>query len=123
MIEKIYATWVYVSDLERSVEFYRDRIGLPVKFATSDGWVEFDLGKTSFAILQRPTGKGPVVPQKTRIMFQTDDINTDKERLLEAGVVLIGDIRRESYGFLLTFEDPDGHWLELFEPDPAYSPR
>lgn len=122
MIQKIYATWVYVSDLERSVEFYRDRIGLPVKFRTHDGWVEFDLGETSFAILQRPTGKGPVVPQKTRIMFQTHNISADKERLHEAGVAWIGDIRRDSYGRILTFEDPDGHWLELFEPDPNYRP-
>jgi len=35
--------------------------------------------------------------------------------LISLGVKLIGDIREEPYGKLLTFEDPDGHWLEFFE--------
>ncbi len=30
-------------------------------------------------------------------------------------VKLIGAIRSESYGKLLTFEDPDGHWLEFYQ--------
>ena len=30
-------------------------------------------------------------------------------------VKLIGGVREESYGKLLTFEDLDGHWLEFFE--------
>ena len=53
-IRKIYACWVYVSDMEQSVRFYQD-IGFTVKFVEDDGvWVEFDLGETSFALLQRP---------------------------------------------------------------------
>ena len=51
-IRKIYACWVYVSDMAQSVRFYQD-IGFTVKFVEKDGaWVEFDLGETSFALLQ-----------------------------------------------------------------------
>ena len=48
-IKKIYACWVYVSDLQRSIEFYRN-IGFGIKLTDGD-WVEFEVGETSFAIL------------------------------------------------------------------------
>jgi metallothiol transferase len=114
MITKIYATWVYVSDLERSLDFYQNKIEFRFKLKDGD-WIEFDLGETVFAILKRPVEKGAVIPQKTRIMFEVDDIEQHKNRLLGIGVKLIGEIRNESYGKLLTFEDPDRHWLELYE--------
>ncbi len=114
-IRKIYACWVYVSDMEQSVRFYRD-ICFPVKFVEDDGvWVEFDLGETSFALLQRPEEKGKVQPRKTRIMFEVERIEEMRDHLISLGVKLIGDIKKEPYGKLLTFEDPDGHWLEFFE--------
>lgn len=114
MINKIYATWIYVSNIDRSLDFYQNKIGL--KFKLRDGeWIEFDLGETSFAILERPIEKDRVAPQKTRIMFEVNDIVQYKVLMLNSGIKLIGDIRTESYGKLLTFEDPDGHWLELYE--------
>ena len=64
-INKIYACWIYVSDLKQSIRFYQD-IGFELKFVDDNAWAEFDLGETAF-------------------------------------------------GKLLTFEDPDGHWLEFFE--------
>ena len=113
-IKKIYACWVYVCDLQRSIEFYRN-IGFGIKHTDGD-WVEFEVGETSFAILKRPESKGEVLPQKTRIMFETDDIELLFDTLKQRGVKLIGAIREEPYGKLLTFEDSDGHWLEFYEP-------
>lgn len=115
MIQKVYAVWIYVRDPNESKEFYENKIGLKFKFQNGD-WIEFDLGETSFAILKRPEEKGPVEPRKTRIMFQVDNIEEERIRLEEARVKLVGDIRSEDYGKLLTFEDPNGHQLELFEP-------
>lgn len=118
-IRKIYACWVYVSDMAQSVRFYQD-IGFTVKFVEKDGaWVEFDWGETSFALLQRPEEKGKVQPRKTRIMFEVARIEEMQEYLISLGVKRIGSIRKEPYGKLLTFEDPDGHWLEFFEPHPT----
>lgn len=118
-INKIYACWVYVSDLETSIHFYEE-IGFRVKYI-EDGWVEFNLGETSFAILKRPESKGEVVPQKTRIMLETDDIEALYKDLTSKKVKFIGEIRNEPYGKLLTFEDPDGHWLEFFQNKNTYN--
>ena len=114
-IQKIYACWIYVSDIKKSIRFYQN-IGFELKFIEEDGaWAEFDLGETSFALLQRPAEKGSVQSVKTRIMFEVNDIEEMRRHLVSLDVKLIGEIREEPYGKLLTFEDPDGHWLEFFE--------
>lgn len=54
-------------------------------------------------------------------MFEVDNIEKYKELLLKANVKLIGDILNEAYGKLLTIEDPDGNWLEIFQNKPQSS--
>ncbi|WP_432895607.1 VOC family protein [Treponema socranskii] len=103
-----------MSDLKQSIRFYQD-IGFELKFVDDNAWAEFDLGETAFALLQRPAEKGAVQPAKTRIMFEVNDIEKMRRHLVSLGVNLIGDVREEAYGKLLTFEDLDGHWLEFFE--------
>ena len=39
----------FVADMDRAVKFYRDVVGLPLKFE-SPGWTEFATGDTSFAL-------------------------------------------------------------------------
>ena len=38
-----------------------------------------------------------------------------RDELKSKNVKIIGNIREEPYGKLLTFEDPDGHWLEFYQ--------
>lgn len=104
--KKIYACCIYVSDLQKSKQFYQD-IGFEVKL-TDEDWIEFNFGETSFAILQRPAHKGDVIASKTRIMFETDDIELVYEELKNKGVKTIGEIRTEPYGKLLTLKTPTG---------------
>ncbi|MDY3547167.1 VOC family protein [Riemerella anatipestifer] len=113
MIKGIYACWIYVSDLELSIKFYQE-IGFNLKLIEGD-WAEFEFNGVSFALLKRPIEKGKVVPIKTRIMFEVDDIFSIYNILSEKSVKMIGGVKKESYGNLLTFEDIDGHWLEFFE--------
>ena len=40
---------LFVSDMDRAVTFYRDTLGLPLKFQ-SPGWSEFVTGKTTLAL-------------------------------------------------------------------------
>lgn len=113
-IKKIYAVWIYVKDLEQSRKFFEQNFELKVRLRDKE-WVEYNLGLTSFALLQRPKSKGPLKPQKTRIMFLVNNIEDWQNHLKKQKVTLIGHIRNLSYGKLLTFQDPNGHWLELFE--------
>lgn len=111
-MERMYAAWIPVRDLAASRAFYENIFGLTV--TREDGpWIEFDTGETVFALLERRNRPGR---EKTRIMFEVRDIDAVARRLKRASVRTPGGIRVEPYGKLLTFEDPDGHWLELYEP-------
>lgn len=39
----------FVGDMDTAVEFYRDALGLPLRFQ-SPGWSEFDTGETTLAL-------------------------------------------------------------------------
>jgi lactoylglutathione lyase len=49
MFSKVDYVMVNVSDMNRSVAFYRDTLGLSVKFE-SPGWSEFQTGATTLAL-------------------------------------------------------------------------
>jgi lactoylglutathione lyase len=50
---------VNVADMGRSVAFYRDTLGVPLKFE-SPGWTEFQTGATTLALhLAAPGSEGP----------------------------------------------------------------
>ena len=49
MFKQIDYTMVVVSDMQRSVEFYRDKLEIPLKFQTPD-WTEFQTGATTLAL-------------------------------------------------------------------------
>lgn len=49
MFGKVDYVMVNVSDMGRSVAFYRDTLGLPLKFE-SPGWSEFETGPTTLAL-------------------------------------------------------------------------
>jgi metallothiol transferase len=113
LVQKIYAVWTYVSDIKKSKAFYQAVLGVKPRLK-NDGWVEFDTGETTFALLERLKEKGSVEPRKLRVMLQVADIEQAERRLRQLNVKIVGK-QVESYGTLLTFADPDGHWLEFYE--------
>ena len=72
----------FVADMDRAVAFYRDTIGLELRFA-SPGWSEFATGATTLA-LHPASPDNP--PGSTRLGLQTDAITDLHRRLTEAGV-------------------------------------
>jgi lactoylglutathione lyase len=63
VFSKVDYVMVNVSDMSRSVAFYRDTLGLPVKFE-SPGWSEFETGPTTLALhgVASGGGSGGVAP-------------------------------------------------------------
>jgi lactoylglutathione lyase len=83
---------IFVSDLERSIGFYRDVIGLPFRFS-SESYAEFATQGSKFGLYARthlreligceaPSGEVPG-PQ---VAFFVDDPDSEHERLSRAGV-------------------------------------
>jgi lactoylglutathione lyase len=57
MLSKVDYVMVNVSDMGRSVAFYRDTLGLRLRFE-SPGWSEFDTGATTLALHAAPRAAG-----------------------------------------------------------------
>ena len=49
MFKQVDYVMVMVSDMTRAVKFYRDSLGIPLKFE-SPGWTEFQTGATTLAL-------------------------------------------------------------------------
>jgi lactoylglutathione lyase len=109
MIEVVY---LYVTDLERSLRFYRDLLELPLELVQPH-WAEAQLGGTRFALHLADESSRPNVPNTIRVSLRVDDLERTVERLRAAGVVC-GDIVREPWGSLSEALDPDGYEIGLF---------
>jgi catechol 2,3-dioxygenase-like lactoylglutathione lyase family enzyme len=145
----IHHTGIIVSDLDRSIGFYHDVLGLP--FATEPGpvvddpelgpklgvpgaklrMVAFQVGDDVLELLEYVEPESPItapVPQNAlgahHVGFHVDDIHAKVDDLAAKGVDFLGDVTAIDDGVLagwrwVYFKDPDGITLELVEV--AYS--
>jgi lactoylglutathione lyase len=108
----------YVESLARSVEFYRDVIGLEVRIE-GDGYVEFEMDNTKFALFERSKlpmliGRDGGNPPCGEIGFLVDDVDSEAERLRALGAeVLSGPMDRPWHERTLHIADPDGNVIEF----------
>jgi predicted enzyme related to lactoylglutathione lyase len=112
-ISRIATVWLPVTDMDRSVRFYRDTLGLDVE-QHEDEWSEVTAGDVMIGLNGRDEeqpGEGGAV-----IAFHSDDIDADKEELEGNGVEFAGGITEHPWGRIATFHDPDGTELQLYAP-------
>ena len=116
---KVGAIVFFVSDLTRSVVFYRDTLGLPVQVVEGhDGpFAVGDVGDLSLVFIPREAraGESPVV------VFSLDGgIEDHAEALAAKGVEIVVPVSESPDGGLsLDFLDPDGNVLSLHQPEGA----
>jgi lactoylglutathione lyase len=109
---------VYVSDMQRSTAFYRDVLGLPMKF-TSPGWTEFDTGSIVLAL--HTTGNTKLPPHQGRppagqahLGFIVDDLQAVYEALKAQDVFFSLPPQKQPTGrTLAVLHDPDGFGITL----------
>ena len=114
-----------VADLERSLAFYRDRLGMPVafEFRSPEGkltGVYLHVGARTFVELFQ--GKPEPTPQNAsykHICLEVDDIESTVAELTKRGVK-VTDKKLGSYNsWQAWLTDPDGNRLELH----AFTPK
>ena len=102
---------IYVSDMDRSVAFYRDVIGIPMKFE-SPGWAEFITDGATLALHKGDAhANAPHVSEQAgqcRAGFQVPDLDDFHERMIEQNVPCIQG-PTETFGVRIAqYVDPDG---------------
>lgn len=118
MIQSIAAT-IYVSDMDRAVDFYTKTLGLPLAGRWGNEYAGIDMGK-GLAIglhpVQSPNSPKPGSRGGIRIGFAVDKSLDDVvNELASRGVVFRGPIIDDGQVRLTFFGDPDGNDLYLTE--------
>ena len=112
----------FVSDVERSIEFYqglgftlKENMG-PIAMMDFDG-TEFWLSNPqTSAARPMPDGRKPEPGGWNRIVVQVEDIQAKVAELRERGTRFRNDVITGPGGSQVLIEDPDGNPIELFQP-------
>lgn len=113
---------LFVSDLRRSVAFYRDVLGLPFRFA-NESYAEFATDGAKFSLYARShlpeligveAPPGAVPWPQGEVAFLCDDVDGEHGRLAAAGVPVLSPPTDRAWGErTLHVADPDGNVVEL----------
>ena len=106
-----------VRDLEKSVSFYRDRLGIDVR-QRIPGFAFLDSGALTI-VLSEPLAKNvSPLAGATEVIFSVNDVRASYEALKNQGVEFSQEPRNVSGPmWVANFRDPDGHLLTLFGPE------
>lgn len=111
-------TIVFVSDMQRSVAFYRDTLGLPLRF-DSEWWSEFETGGTRLCLHKANPGE-PGVPTARgtcHVGFAAPDLDAFHARMVSAGARVVEPPKMQEFGArMATYADPDGLCINIAEP-------
>ena len=115
---------VFVSDMKRSLSFYRDVIGLPLKFE-SPGWTEFS---TDGATLALHLSEGPSTvrdnPEKVpagrcRPGLSVPNLDEFHQRMVEHKVPCVQEPEEVFGAKVALYVDPDGLGISVGEQRPG----
>ncbi len=115
MTKKIAFISYPVTNLQKSIVFYRDLLGLKLLFV-KDSWAEFKIDDQRLAIHEEKDGIQPDNKSGATVYFEADPIEDAVESLQSKGVIFHGEIENYSYGKIVLFSDPDNNSIGLYEP-------
>ncbi|HYL66619.1 MAG TPA: VOC family protein [Nitrosopumilaceae archaeon] len=113
---------IAVSNLEKSVKFYNEIIGMPIK-NKRENWVE--LGKQGATVILHPAttkiNTGTSIENGIVIGLVVGDIKSAIQELKSQNVTIYRDIESHKPGTNAIVLDPDKYMISLFEPAPPDS--
>jgi len=113
---------VFVSNMDTSVRFYTEVLGLRLSNRFGDSWATVEAGKGLTIGLHPPSPRYPAPGTRGSMMLglEIDEpIDGMVARLGEKGVRIKGSIIRDEPGNFVHLEDPDGNEIYLWETHPA----
>ena len=117
-IKKVGNVILAVKDLDKSLEFYHDKIGLPIKNQRRS-WI--DLGTSGALLSLHPASLtaqhiGSSIENGITIGFLVGDVQSAVDELRSKGVKIHRDIVEREAGKNAVVLDPDDYLVSLFEP-------
>ena len=119
-IKRVSNVILAVKDLEKSIAFYHEILGMPIK-NQRDNWV--DLGQSGGSLLSLHPAEddephsGTSIHNGVLVGLIVGDIGSAIEELKSKNVKIYRDVRKKDAGKNAIFVDPDDYLISLFEPD------
>jgi catechol 2,3-dioxygenase-like lactoylglutathione lyase family enzyme len=112
--DRIGAVILLVSNMEKSVKFYRDTLGLPIKTKSKD-WTEFFNNDTVMAL--HPAKKKSNIKTGSGMLvgFEVGELEATVKKLKEKKVKFFKKPKEEPFGKHAIVKDPDGHLISIAE--------
>lgn len=114
MIRGVKIASIPVSNHDISLKFYTEKIGFKVatdqRFAEGQRWIELLIpGSDVNLALFTPPGQENRIGGFQPITFWCDDVFATAQQLKSKGVELAAEPRKETWGTMAIFKDPDGN--------------
>ncbi len=112
---------MFVTDFERSLDFYTQTLGMEIDYTDKTSWAQFETGvDVSLAIekceADRVAQGGKLVGRFVGVTLMVEDIARQYELLTDRGVEFAGPPAKQDFGGTLAhLKDPDGNVLTLME--------
>ena len=107
---------LHVPDMAKALAFYRNVLGLPVRYA-SEVYVEFDLSPATLAL--HHTERPEEGSRGVGLFLVVDDVNTQAAQLQEKGLTPTHPLTDQDFGYrTVMYMDPFGNRVELATPLP-----
>ncbi len=109
---------IIVADMDRSIRFYTEILGLKLTNRFGNSWATVDAGATLTIGIHPASAQYPAPGTKGSIILGLDvDVPIEKavSRLAQHGVPMKGSIVRSEPGNFVHLQDPDGNEIYLWE--------
>jgi lactoylglutathione lyase len=111
---RVGAVILLVSNMEKSVKFYRDTLGLPIKTKSKD-WTEFFNNDTVMALHPAKKKSNIKTDSDMLVGFEVGDLEATVKKLKEKKVKFFKKPKEEPFGKHAIVQDPDGHLISIAE--------
>jgi len=115
MFRRLDAVVLFVKDLKRSIDFYVNELGLPLRYSDNNTAELFN--DPTRIVLKRKNSSSNDSNVKSGILlgFTVHDLYELCEMLKKRGLKFLKEPREESFGKHAIILDPDGHMISLAE--------
>lgn len=115
-LSEVTSVMLGVRDLNASLEFYRDKLGLKVKMQETQ-LALLDVGPVTLGLSPGHVRLAPQVNGATEIVFRVENVRSARQALIDRGVAFMNEPRQVTQtDWAAHFRDPDGHLLSIFGP-------
>ena len=120
MIKGIKFASVPVTDQDRALSFYTEKLGFRIltdqPFDGNQRWIELQIpGAESGLVLFTPPGHQDRIGTFSAISFRCDDLQKTYEDLSARGVEFAAPPTKQPWGSFAIFKDPDGNQFVMSE--------